>query len=184
MEETAKPKGLLKQAMEMGAYFGLFLLVKFLLATQSLNNPFLNLASLLMLFAIPFVVYYLMRRFKKTITETNVFSQLWMFGILLFFFASLISCLGEYIYYVYIDPSYLNTQITAMLAMLDDMEQLKGNETLNMMKDAMANGATPTPSAMIMQTIWANTFVGSLLSILLALILNNTRQKSGFNKEN
>lgn len=71
-----------------------------------------------------------------------------------------------------------------MLAMLDDMEQLKGNETLNMMKDAMANGATPTPFGMIMQTIWANTFVGSLLSILLALILNNTRQKSGFNKEN
>ena len=76
MEETAKPKGLLKQAMEMGAYFGLFLLVKFLLATQSLNNPLLNLASLLMLFAIPFVVYYLMLRFKKTIIETNVFSKL------------------------------------------------------------------------------------------------------------
>lgn len=98
MEKNNTQKGIVQFAMEAGAYMGLYFVVKFIFAVLSLNYPFCNVVSTIMLLFVPLVVFFMMRRFSNQNEGGSYFSQLWMMGILLFFFASLISGLAQYIY--------------------------------------------------------------------------------------
>ena len=89
MLREAPKKSIARYAMEYGVYFGIYLIVKFALTTFSLNNFVANFVSEVLLIAIPFILYYIMRHYKKQDGGNVRFSQLWMFGIFLFFFASL-----------------------------------------------------------------------------------------------
>lgn len=96
MEKNNTQKGIVQFAMEAGAYMGLYFVVKFIFAVLSLNYPFCNVVSTIMLLFVPLVVFFMMRRFSNQNEGGSYFSQLWMMGILLFFFASLIIGTGEY----------------------------------------------------------------------------------------
>lgn len=113
MEKNNTQKGIVQFAMEAGAYMGLYFVVKFIFAVLSLNYPFCNVVSTIMLLFVPLVVFFMMRKFSNQNEGGSYFSQLWMMGILLFFFASLISGLAQYIYYVYINPEYIKSQLSA-----------------------------------------------------------------------
>ena len=117
MEKNNTQKGIVQFAMEAGAYMGLYFVVKFIFAVLSLNYPFCNVVSTIMLLFVPLVVFFMMRRFSNQNEGGSYFSQLWMMGILLFFFASLISGLAQYIYYVYINPEYIKSQLSAAVTL-------------------------------------------------------------------
>ena len=87
MEKNNTQKGIVQFAMEAGAYMGLYFVVKFIFAVLSLNYPFCNVVSTIMLLFVPLVVFFMMRRFSNQNEGGSYFSQLWMMGILLFFFA-------------------------------------------------------------------------------------------------
>ena len=169
MKVTIERKGILNFSMEYGSYLGLYFIVKFLLATLSLRFAICDVLSALMLVGIPFVLYYLM---------------LWMLGILLFFFASMISGLAEYIYYAYIDPQYIHNQVTALLSLLESMPSLQENEMMNLARQGFENGAIPSPIEMVIQTMWANVFFGSLLSMIVAWPANRKRIASQNDTDN
>ncbi|WP_455498846.1 DUF4199 domain-containing protein [Coprobacter sp.] len=170
LQDTPR-KSIARYAMEYGVYFGLYLIVKFVLTTFSINNFVANFASEVLLIAIPFFLYFIMRHYKKQDGGNVRFSQLWMFGIFLFFFASLLSGVVEYVYYRYINPTYIETQMAAVLDLIEKMTQTQNSETLKMMREGLAKGGAPSPIEMVFQTIWANVFFGSLLSIIVALIV-------------
>ena len=89
MEKNNTQKGIVQFAMEAGAYMGLYFVVKFIFAVLSLNYPFCNVVSTIMLLFVPLVVFFMMRKFSNQNEGGSYFSQLWMMGILLFFFAYL-----------------------------------------------------------------------------------------------
>ena len=65
MLREAPKKSIARYAMEYGVYFGIYLIVKFALTTFSLNNFVANFVSEVLLIAIPFILYYIMRHYKK-----------------------------------------------------------------------------------------------------------------------
>lgn len=176
MLQEAPRKSIARYAMEYGVYFGLYLIVKFVLTTFSLQSIMANFASEVLLIAIPFFLYFIMRHYKKQEGGNARFSQLWMFGIFLFFFASLLSGVVEYVYYRYINPAYIEAQMAAVLDLVEKMMQAQNSETLQMMRDGLAKGGAPSPIEMVFQTIWANVFFGSLLSIIVALIISRKKK--------
>ena len=70
MKVTIERKGILNFSMEYGSYLGLYFIVKFLLATLSLRFAICDVLSALMLVGIPFVLYYLMIRFRRQNKKT------------------------------------------------------------------------------------------------------------------
>ena len=84
MEKNNTQKGIVQFAMEAGAYMGLYFVVKFIFAVLSLNYPFCNVVSTIMLLFVPLVVFFMMRKFSNQNEGGSYFSQLWMMGILLF----------------------------------------------------------------------------------------------------
>ena len=158
--------------MEAGAYMGLYFVVKFIFAVLSLNYPFCNVVSTIMLLFVPLVVFFMMRRFSNQNEGGSYFSQLWMMGILLFFFASLISGLAQYIYYVYINPEYIKSQLSAAVTLLESLNMTSDPSLLEAVKTGLEQGNIPSPMAVVIQQMWVNVFFGSLLSAVMAWLVS------------
>lgn len=93
-----------------------------------------------MLLFVPLVVFFMMRRFSNQNEGGSYFSQLWMMGILLFFFASLISGLAQYIYYVYINPEYIKSQLSAAVTLLESLNMTSDPSLLVAVKTGLEQG--------------------------------------------
>ncbi len=151
MEKNNTQKGIVQFAMEAGAYMGLYFVVKFIFAVLSLNYPFCNVVSYYNV-AIRPVGSFLhdVRRFSNQNEGGSYFSQLWMMGILLFFFASLISGLAQYIYYVYINPEYIKSQLSAAVTLLESLNMTSDPSLLEAVKTGLEQG--------IFRLLWQSLF--------------------------
>lgn len=182
MLQEAPKKSIARYAMEYGVYFGIYLILKFVLMTFGVGSLIASFFSEILLIALPFVLYYIMLRYKKQEPENAHFSQLWMFGIFLFFFASLLSGIVEYVYYRYINPTYIEMQMAALLDLIEEITQAQNSEMLQIMRTGLEKGGAPSPIEMVFQTIWTNVFLGSLLSIIVALIVSRKKVNKNFIK--
>lgn len=183
MEKDEKQKGIVQFAMEWGVYMGLYFVVKFIFEVKSMDSFFCNTVSLLLLLCIPIVVYYAMRKYDRQNGLKCYFSQLWMLGILLFFFTSIISSLAQYIYYVYINPEYIKMQFQSAVELMEAWNLLANDPSLlEAVKTGIEQGNVPSPMSVVVQHIWVNLFFGSLLSAAMAWLVKQ-RAKSNLTKQ-
>lgn len=170
MAEEFRVKSIMQLAMEYGTYLGLFFIVKFMINIFVLQVPFLSIIMVLMLIAIPVITYYQIRRFCDIVAQRSV-ARIWLFGIYLFFFASLLSGAAEYVYYRYINPDFLFQQQQQMESLLNGMYQQKGGEIFANMQATLAESGVQTPIEAVFSGIWGTVFFGSLYSLILALFM-------------
>lgn len=183
MVKDEEQKSIVQFAMEWGVYMGLYFVVKFVFEVCSMNSFFCNAVSLLMLLCIPVVVYYAMRKYDVTSGLKTYFAQLWMMGIMLFFFTSLISSLAQYIYYVYINPDYIRVQFQSAVALMESLDLMaKDPSLLDAMKEGLEKGNVPSPMSVVVERMWVNLFFGSLLSAAIAWLVK-LRAKSNLTKQ-
>lgn len=169
MEKNGAQKGIVQYAMESGVYLGLYFVVKFVFEVFSMESFFCNTVAMAMMLCVPVVVYTLMRRYRRQVGMSCYFSQLWMMGILLFFFASLINSLVQYIYFVYINPDYIRAQFLAAVELMETFRpMMKDPSLLDIVKEGLDKGNVPSPMSVVVERIWVNLFFGSLLSAAMA----------------
>lgn len=178
MVKDEEQKSIVQFAMEWGVYMGLYFVVKFVFEVCSMNSFFCNAVSLLMLLCIPVVLYYAMRKYDVMSGLKAYFAQLWMMGIMLFFFASLICSVAEFVFYQYINPGYVAELFDRALALIKESEMLSDTISLEDMHKAIGAGVLPTPLQMVMQSIWSNVFFGSLLSMIVAPFVLRKHKKA------
>ncbi len=171
MTEKIQRKSLLMYAMEGGVWLGLYLLARFVCGIAGMYSPLFNTVAMLLFIGTPVMLYYVLMRFHKQSGHLSGFGMLWMMGIMLFFFASLISCIPEYIFYQYISPDYIANAATQSLKMIEEMGVMEDSVTLEEMRKMLSADALPSAMQMVMSTMWANVFFGSLLSIVVAPIV-------------
>lgn len=183
MEKNEEQKGIMQFAMEWGVYMGLYFVVKFIFDVWSMDSFFCSIVSLLMLLCIPVVVYLAMRKYDRMNGLKCYFSQLWMMGILLFFFTSLISSLAQYIYYVYINPDYIKLQFQAAVTLMEALNfKFSDPSLLDTIKTGLEKGNVPSPMSVVVERMWVNLFFGSLLSVAVAWLVK-LRAKSNITKQ-
>lgn len=178
MANTVPRKSLLQYSMEGGVWLGIYLIVRFACMVMGLYFPVANLLALALFVGTPFVLYRIMMVYHRNNSYISFFSLLWMMGIMLFFFASLICSVAEYIYYQYINPQYIAELFNRAFALIKEMDVLSDTISLEEMSKALAEGSSPTSLQMVMQSIWSNVFFGSLLSMIVAPFVLQKRKKS------
>ena len=88
MEEN---KGLLlKSTMSYGLIMGIFWVIKYLFFIFGYSTPSLIFIYWCLSFAVPFIAYYMTKRYKYEIGGHISFFHAWRFGTMLYFFAALI----------------------------------------------------------------------------------------------
>lgn len=174
--KMTESKNLLQYSMQAGVWLGLYLIARFVCSVTSLYSPVLNVLAMLLFVGTPFVLYFLMLKYHRMNSNVSSFSLFWMMGIMLFFFASLICAVPEYIFYEYINPNYISDTIRQSVELIKEMDILKDENSMTELETMLTSGATPSSLQMIMSSLWSNVFFGSLLSILVSLFVIRSKK--------
>ena len=110
-------------AMWSGLLLSIYLVVRFFFLVSSANSLLLNILTIFLTIGIPFVAYYLGKDFKKRSDEELTYRNFYSHGFFMFFFASLILALVEYIYYGFINPDFIGAQYDTLVQNLEILKQ-------------------------------------------------------------
>lgn len=161
---------LLKGAMTYGFSLGIYWVVKYLFLIFSIQMPGLSIVYVAMTLAVPFIAYFLTKRYKSDIGGAISFFHAWRFGTMLYFFAALIVSLIHFVFFQFFAPQdFLYNATKQMVDLLKnsqmDTEVIESISKMNI-----------SPIQMAIQGIFNNVFYGIILSIPVAAILCRNNQ--------
>ena len=156
---------LLKGAMTYGLAMGIYWVVKYIFFIFSVSVPSLSLVYWLLTLAVPFIAYYMTKRYRPDIGGRISFFHAWRFGTMLYFFAALIVSLEYFVFYQFIAPPDFVANAIGQLTTV-----LKDSQVSSEMIDSLSK-IRISPIHMAIQGIFNNVFYGIILSIPVAALL-------------
>jgi hypothetical protein len=160
-------------AMWHGLILAIYLVIRFFFMVSSADSTILNLLFIFITLGVPFVAYYLGKDFKKKTDEELTYRNFYTHGFFMFFFASLILAAVEYVYYGFINTEFITEQYNTLLQNIEIIKQTMPDAS--QIEEIVNASPIPTASQMAMQNIWMYSFVGIIISLINAYILNKKR---------
>ena len=172
-------KTLQEHAMRFGTGMGIFWIFKFIFLPLGFNTPILQLLFIILTCSVPFIGYKFVRTYRDKYCDGEInFIRAYAFTIFMYFFAALLTSVGHFIYFNYIDNGFITDTYISQLEVLKSnvtgdmelsVEQLI--ETFNIIADL-------TPIQLTLQLIFQNIFYGSLLALPTALIVMKRKKQN------
>ena len=164
-------------SLEYGTILGIIWLITFF----TCMNGMMGGGALLMLFGMGFMgisalmPFYLAWRYKQHLKPGDRVPMgiAWLFSALMFFYASIIAGVGEYIYFQYIDKGRAMEYFMQFLSSPETEAQYKiigASELLEQSKAALAELANLTPLDLTLNIFANNLFIALLLSLPVAFV--------------
>ena len=160
-------------AMWHGLILAIYLVIRFFFMVSSADSTILNLLFIFITIGVPFVAYYLGKDFKKKTDEELTYRNFYTHGFFMFFFASLILAAVEYVYYGFINTEFITEQYNTLLQNIKIIKQTMPDAS--QIEEIVNASPIPTASQMAMQNVWMYSFVGIIISLINAYILNKKR---------
>ena len=187
MEEQNEPKiiriNILQTSMTLGTYLGAYIILAYLASVLTVKYTALSLLAIPLFIGIPFVAFFLIRRFRdSTQAPFFPFPVSWMLSILTFLFATVLSCMVAYLYLRYIDNGALAAGLTArmdmmlqssqaMTATMTDPAQVEQyNKTMELMQQTITWFCSLPASAVTKQLIQSSLMWGNIISLIIGII--------------
>lgn len=161
---------IMKGAMAYGFPLGIYWVIKYLFLISSLRLPVLSFFYVSMTLAVPFIAYFLTKKYKSDIGGSIGFFHAWRFGVLLYFFAALIVSVMHFVFFQFFAPSNFIYDATNQL-----VDILKNSQMDTEVIESISN-MNISPIQMAIQGIFNNVFYGIILSIPVAAILCRNNQ--------
>lgn len=156
-----------------GLFLAAYLVVRFILMVNTEDNTILNLLFIAITIGVPFVAYKLGKDFKNKSEEELTYRNFYSHGFFMFFFASLILAVVEYVYYGFINTEFITEQYNTLLQNIEIIKQTMPDAS--QIEEIVNSSPIPTASQMAMQNIWMYSFAGIIISLINAYILNKTK---------
>ncbi|MBO5719943.1 MAG: DUF4199 domain-containing protein [Bacteroidales bacterium] len=173
--EQDRPKGVIRYSMEYAIYFGLLLIIKTVLASFVTKSMFVGMLMFFVVPMIPVVGFILTKRFRD-VSGFSKFANIFLFGLTMYFFASLLSGLFDYLYYQYINPEFFQEQISSLNGVMQELIN-SGSITDGELIEELNKEMPSTPIQTVIQGIWGTFILGAIYSLFLALILFKRQSK-------
>ena len=168
--EPEPKKSIYKRAAEWGLPFGLYIACMGVASIYADYFAPLSIIFILMIMATPLVVYYFQRRRFIEDDGFTEYAGLWMLGILLFIFGSVIASCIIYLVLQYFRPDFMYEQARMVIEAYSKMPQASDSEVLRVLQRMVDEKLLPTPIEAVFNAFWFITFFGSLVSAITALI--------------
>lgn len=168
-------KSVYRWGAEYGVWFGIYLTVMALAMMYGFTYNSLLLLAMAMIIATPAVIYPMMRRYRSAMHGYAPFASLWMVGLMTFAFGSLICGIVTYVWLQYVMPTFIYDQVQVAIETYKNMPGDSAAEMVDMMETVVERHALPTAMEVVVQMIMLTTFLGSILSMILAGILGVRR---------
>ncbi len=168
-------KSVYRQGAEYGAWFGVYLTVMALAIMYGFTHTILMLAAMAMMVAVPAVVYPMLRRYRSQMRGYAPFASLWMLGLMIFICGSLICGAVTYVWMQYVMPTFIYDQVMAAINVYKAVPGESAAEMVRIMETIVERHALPSAMEVVVQMVMLTTFLGSLVSMVLAFILGMRR---------
>lgn len=168
--EPEPKKSIYKRAAEWGLPFGLYIACMGVASIYADYFAPLSIIFILMIMATPLVVYYFQRRRFIEDDGFTEYAGLWMLGILLFIFGSVIASFIIYLVLQYFRPDFMYEQARMVIEAYSKIPQASDSEVLRVLQRMVDEKLLPTPIEAVFNAFWFITFFGSLVSAISALI--------------
>ena len=171
-------KSIYKYASEAGLPAGLYLTLMSACVLLSIKLPALPVLLLPLTLGFPFLLWYLMKRIVKSEPAYNKFASIWLGGIYTVIFGTLICLFLSAVYVRIFEPNFVWLYFSNAIAAVESSPMAaEYTRTIALMKEAMDARLLPTSFEFLTTMAWFTCFAGSVLSLVLAFILNNSGKK-------
>lgn len=184
MEED-KTKSIYAYGAEYGLYMGLYLSAISLCFMLSLYIMELSVAVYPLLIAVPIFLWVMMRRLYAKNVMFRLNSALWMFGICVFFFGSLI-CGGVTTAFMYfVEPQFFSKYATMTMEFLQNSPlESQYTQEIELLQKAVDKQELPSPIDFVISMMWATVFFGSVTSMILSPLVRVFEQRRTYRIKN
>ena len=181
LKEFQKVRSIFTRGAESGAPIG-FMMVAAFFAMVSTGSPLMMYICVFIFLAVPYVAYKLLRRsFIKSGGRLWLLA-IWLEGVFIFMFGSLLVAVAAYVFFNYLSPGYFNNLLNMGIEVYSQYPEMA--EMAEVLRNAKENNLIPSSIEMAISTAWSITVSGSLLSYLLAAIVRFVPVKSDKNRMN
>ncbi len=161
---------LTRYATFCGTLMGLFWLAKFTLVPLGIIIPPLMLLFLGLSLFVPFVAYVMARSYRNRYCAGVIgFGQAWIFLFLTFLYASLLTAMGYFIYFRFIDGGFILNSLEEMVEeFLSSLPQLQREQMGAQMRELINAQRSLTPITIALQQMSQNLMLGAIMALLIA----------------
>lgn len=173
-----------QSSMTLGSKLGAYMILTYAILFLSLYFDFMSLLALPAMVGIPFVAYFLLKKFRDSESpEFYPFPVSWMMSILTFLFAGVLSCMAVFVFLKFFKPAGLEQ---VMLSHIDQftavMQQAATGQTDQSRIDAM-NGqidsmvktlkwiCSLSASAFTKMLVQSSLTWGNIFSLIIGIIV-------------
>ncbi len=161
-----------KRGADWGAWFGIYLSALFFATSYSVSYPVCGLLGLLLIVCVPPCIFLMLRKSYIADNGKTIFSSLWMEGIAIFFFGGLIASIVAMVYMRWIEPSFFDTRIDALIELYSEMKDIpQAQEAAELLQTARDQKVLPKPIELTIDMLWLIVFTGSLLSMIMSWLV-------------
>ncbi len=175
-------KSVYRQGAEDGLLLAPLLIAASLCMGASIYRPVFILPTLIFMLAVPVVTYFSQLKSYLRQPELSTLSALWLQGICMFFFASLIMGLAVYAAMRWLWPGFINDQVDAVIAVYSSSTNPDIQSLLKGIQRARDTHSLPTSIDITLELMYMVVFTGSLLSLISALIVRVVGRNKRFHK--
>ncbi len=162
---------IVKSAMKSGLILGVLFSINFLLSVPA--NTVTGILTYLVIAAIVSVTYRLAVQFRDRECGGYIsYGKVFLFILLSFFYAALISSLVKFVYFQFINPGYLEELYNQSMLLLEKM----GLATDSAVEESLSTMLKP--AAFSLQYIWINMMAGCFVGLVTAAFVK--KEKSIF----
>ena len=137
-----------------------------------LKTPFYAMVALLLMVVTPFFVARKLRRFRDE-DLNGVISLLrgWAFFILVFFYASILLALAQYVYFAYMDNGYLLSMFSQTVSTAEAKQALEQAGLSQQVSESLQQLAQMRPIEYALNVLTMNITIGILLGLPVAAMM-------------
>lgn len=157
-----------------GIYIGVWMSAIFVFSIYSQGAPLLSLMTLIMMAAVPAIVYRRLKRDWQRWPNVRFFSSAWLQGICMFFFGSLIMAAVMVVFLKFIQPDLIHDSVQQAIAFYQTLNDPQSAEMARTLQTMINQHLLPTAINVAFSMIWLATFTGSILSMILSGIVKIT----------
>jgi Protein of unknown function (DUF4199) len=168
------PRKIINSAMRNGLILGVLFSINFLFSISK-NSVFLLLTYAIAVYIVV-IMYRMSVRHRDNECEGVIsYGKAFLFVLLTFFYAALISTVVKFIYFQFINTAYLDNVFQESVKMMEMIKYKLDDEAINQLEGMMK------PASYSFVGIWVNLFFGTIVGLIMAAFVK--KEKSIFEEK-
>ena len=161
-----------------GTYVGILWIASFACYLGGLSSPMLGLLGGILAVASPFFAAKRLIKFRDDIRDGEISGRRSMlYYALMFFYASLLFALAQYLYFAFIDGGYLLSEYTSMLSSSEMKQAMQAyGMTADQLMEGLTEFANTSPIMTALNIMTMNITIGLIFSLPVSLITRRARK--------